>query len=567
LELSVLRYYVVYALKRGRPDKVKAFFELAAEKLLHQSSEWNEWFALPYIRTPARDQRFAVFFCAEWLDMLHASVCNCLEEVFANVPLPAVLRFNEDRLQRKALEAENARLRIECERLQDVVKGQNATLKTRTATPVKACPGTLESSTSGDGNGDQSSHIGQLTSKMSTAQATGNPPAAMSKRTLTAPSAELTCESSPQTLTRVSTPEIPPVHDSARNHEVADDRHAGPVSEKADVMRVRSQEAFSGHTGPITRCLFSADGMDVASSSEDGTVRIWTPGDHLSTARNATIYCGTPVISLDWDARSDKLLVLGTVQGDFKIWNADSKRVVGDVNVGVDYPRVVDLKCSPSEAVMVTATCTAKSSSKQEGCLSVWSLKTVRKMHTLALGAEPPAVNAITFNHNGKIIAAASDDGMVRLFDMAGRTPIMGWASHAKAAACSICFGPDQNSIFSLGSDGKLVEWSLHSLRTKLWSADVSRIWGRGGGAVSSSQASARMVLPQLALDLQGRNLLTTSPNSSTPLVRLGSNKSNVVSVLEGHSGAVTAVDWHPNLSMCLTGSADNSVRVTAFDS
>ena len=102
LELSVIRYYVVFALKRGRPDKVKALFELAAEKLLHQSSDWNEWFALPYIRTPAKDQRFAVFFSAEWLDMLHVSVCNCLEEVFANVPLPAVLRFNEDRLHRKS---------------------------------------------------------------------------------------------------------------------------------------------------------------------------------------------------------------------------------------------------------------------------------------------------------------------------------------------------------------------------------------------------------------------------------------------------------------------------------
>jgi len=258
--------------------------------------------------------------------------------------------------------------------------------------------------------------------------------------------------------------------------------------------------------------------------------------------------------------------VLGTVQGNIKAWNADSKRVVGDVNVGAEFPRVVDLKCSPSEAVMVTATCSTRNTTKQEGCLSVWSLKTVRKLHSLALGAEPPAINAITFNHNGKIIAAASDDGMVRLFDMAGRTPIMGWPSHAKAAACSICFGPDQNSIFSLGSDGKIVEWSLHSLRTKLWSADVSRIWGRDSHLDKQSQ-HVRSVLPQLALDLQGRNLITTSPNSSTPLVRLGCNKSNVVSVLDGHTDAVTSVDWHPNLSMCLTGSADNSVHVTVFDS
>ena len=52
----------------------------------------------------------------------------------------------------------------------------------------------------------------------------------------------------------------------------------------------------------------------------------------------------------------------------------------------------------------------------------------------------------------GKIIAAGSADGMVRLFDMGGRSPIMGWPSHTLASTCSICFGPDQNSIFRCGA-------------------------------------------------------------------------------------------------------------------
>ena len=69
---------------------------------------------------------------------------------------------------------------------------------------------------------------------------------------------------------------------------------------------------------------------------------------------------------------------------------------------------------------MVAASCNtsvagaAARGQRQEGCLSVWSLKTFRRLHTLPLGAEPPAMNAIAFNHNGKIIAAASNDGMVR---------------------------------------------------------------------------------------------------------------------------------------------------------
>ena len=33
----------------------------------------------------------------------------------------------------------------------------------------------------------------------------------------------------------------------------------------------------------------------------------------------------------------------------------------------------------------------------------MWSLKTFRRLHTLPLGAEPPAMTAIALNHNGKI--------------------------------------------------------------------------------------------------------------------------------------------------------------------
>ena len=73
------------------------------------------------------------------------------------------------------------------------------------------------------------------------------------------------------------------------------------------------------------------------------------PPWQVSDARNATIYCGTPVISLEWDARTDKLLMLGNEAGNIKAWNADAKRVVGDFNVGAEFPAVVDLKCSPSE--------------------------------------------------------------------------------------------------------------------------------------------------------------------------------------------------------------------------
>ena len=51
----------------------------------------------------------------------------------------------------------------------------------------------------------------------------------------------------------------------------------------------------------------------------------------------------------------------------------------------------------------------------------------------------------------------------------------------------------------SLGSNGRIVEWSLHSLRTELWSADVSDIWKSNPELAGRAAA----VMPELALNVQ----------------------------------------------------------------
>ena len=59
---------------------------------------------------------------------------------------------------------------------------------------------------------------------------------------------------------------------------------------------------------------------------------------------------------MEWDARTNRLLLLGTARGAVKAWNVDSKRVVCDASGDDAYPCFADLKCSPSENVFVTAT-------------------------------------------------------------------------------------------------------------------------------------------------------------------------------------------------------------------
>ncbi|KAL7214181.1 hypothetical protein ACSBR1_026576 [Camellia fascicularis] len=122
--------------------------------------------------------------------------------------------------------------------------------------------------------------------------------------------------------------------------------------EEFSEVKVDFQETLLSHTSPISRCRFSASGNNIASASVDGTVRIWTYDPSTPASRNATIYCGAEIMSLEWNCKSDCLLLIGTADGGIKAWNVDAKRVVCDPSTTEAFPSVLDLKCSPVEPIL-----------------------------------------------------------------------------------------------------------------------------------------------------------------------------------------------------------------------
>ncbi|KAF3792820.1 WD repeat-containing protein 91 [Nymphaea thermarum] len=346
------------------------------------------------------------------------------------------------------------------------------------------------------------------------------------------------------------------------------------------------QESFLGHTSPISRCRFSASGTNIASASSDGTVRIWTYDSSVSTSRNATIYCGAEIMSLEWECKSDRLLLIGTADGGIKAWNVDAKRVVCDFTTTAAFPSVLDMKCSPIDPVFVSA-----AASKGLGLnnvdkwghasLTVWNLKTWKSMTVLPLGEDPPAITSVCFNHNGKILAASAVDGMIHmfvdyLFDIFERMLILClWESNfflngdktcllgCKLLAglpmiqllvlCNLALMRQAYSVLVVMAR-QIFEWSLHNQGRILWSRDCSRF---------CNCESTRIPRHEMALDSHGKRLLVTSSSTRSPIYHVQSNLGGLKTL--PHSDCITTVDWHPTLPIFLTGSADHSVRVTSI--
>lgn len=252
------------------------------------------------------------------------------------------------------------------------------------------------------------------------------------------------------------------------------------------------------------------------------------------------------------------MLLIGTAEQSIKAWNVDAKRVVCDFSTDNAYPRILDIKCNPVEPIFASAAsslCYGDRSLESKGfaLVSLWNMKTWKPLTFLPLGEDPPAITSICFNHNGKILAAGAADGMIHLFDTYARLPITGWPAHDSAVSC-VKFGPDQASIFTLGADGKVLEWSLHKQGQVLQERDASRF---------CKENQVDLPRHEMALDAQGRMLLLTSSSSISPIYHLQERQS-IERTLQ-HSASITSVDWHPTQNKFLTGSADHSVRITSM--
>ncbi|XP_047166513.1 WD repeat-containing protein 91 homolog [Vigna umbellata] len=549
LEASILRFYVVHAVQLNRNDKVVEFFALYGSELLQRSQDWTQWFAIPYKKNPHLDPEFRVFFSKEWYQALHLSSKNFFSEVFNVTRLPALLKVSSEMNATNILKRDIVHLNLKLSQLQALLDekeaqlrqfrsmvgstGSQSNLREETARTVKSSPDVFPTTTSQIGQIEviQDLAVGEL----------GNINSELIGSTSCDDSAFLS-------------------EDCLRNGG-ADDASLkeNDGDEDFSEVNVEHQETFLGHTSPISRCRFSASGNNIASASLDGTVRIWTYDTSTPVSRNATIYCGTEILSLDWECKSDRLLLIGTSDGCIKAWNVDAKRVVCDLSTTESFPSVLDLKCSPVEPIFVSAAASGGAGSKYVdnlgfASLTVWNMKTWKAMTVLPLGEDPPAITSLCFNHNGKILAAAAVDGMIHMFDMSAGLQITGWPAHDSSIS-SILFGPDETSIFSLGSDGKIFEWSLQNQGQILWSRDCSRFCYPLNGS--------KYFRHEMALDANGRRLLVTSSSVRAPIYQVHGHLSGWRTL--PHGAPITAVDWHPTLPIFLTGSADNSVRVTSL--
>ncbi|GAA5810781.1 hypothetical protein MFLAVUS_004208 [Mucor flavus] len=535
-ELCLLRHYLIHAMQHKKREKVIEFFDIYGPEL-HGKPEWSQWFALPYIKNPSNDSTFETFFSKQWVDNYTISLHNFLATTFQN--MRNLLSFNIDRIQRKNQQTE-------IETLKSTVENQKATLEAR------------------------DNDIAKLKHEVAETRKEMTDGISLIRRRAASSSTD-------QKLLKPTTSVALPKKSNSES-TILTTKEAKNEDEPFIIV---SQDEFSEHASSVTHAKFSSEGDLIASCDMDNIVRIWSyKGQSFNPLK---IKNSSSILSLEWDARSDRFLYLGTDTGLIRVYNVESKSIVQEFIMDDNYLKVNHISSSPVEPIFV---CAGSSSSNSSGALVAWSMKTMSACGTFQIDNQDEiesSINTIKLNHNGQMLVAGDTSGLMRIFDIRSMKSIIEWKGQP---SCTAQFSFDENSIYSVDGNGELSQWSIHKPGTCIFKRPLEGFpppepsYGFTSNHIppSASSSANNSATPSLLSVSPRSQLVAFSADTDYVLCSAAAEKStygSIYRVLEGDpvlkfgnqslNQHITTVDWTNSSNACLLGSADGSVKVATL--
>jgi WD40 repeat protein/DNA-binding SARP family transcriptional activator/tRNA A-37 threonylcarbamoyl transferase component Bud32 len=291
---------------------------------------------------------------------------------------------------------------------------------------------------------------------------------------------------------------------------VTEGREGSGLIDIRDAATGRRVRAFRGHQGDVNLVAFSSDGSMLATSGDDGAVKVWNPrtGKLLHAFRGK----GPNVWGVSFSPDGSRLAAAWWAERAVRVFDLRSGRRIAEV---APVAAGLTTSFSPDGRRLAIATF--------DGGGLVVDARSGRRVLELAGRA---GTNAVAWSPNGRWIAGAGLDGRGRIFDArTGRTRFT-LTGHT-GTVVAVDWSADSRRLATGSSDGTAKVWAIGAGEAReLLSIPVQE---RGGGLwVAFSRDGARLMTGDQGITAV--KVWDVSPNGSAEWANLPAD----VGVLDG---------------------------------
>ncbi len=271
-----------------------------------------------------------------------------------------------------------------------------------------------------------------------------------------------------------------------------------PASRMA-VARLEGDDASSA-------LAVSADGEELVSANRDGRLRLWhvTEGAHDIRLQAAADFPGGTALAV---SRVGQRAAVGDAGGHISIWDISKARVADSMDLlqgpvtGLAFSRdgkylaasdheekaflfelshgdrvALEGHSDQVDCVAFAPETPTVATGSLDGTVRLWSVPDGKQQRVLSATGMGP-VRAIAFSFDGKLLAAAGDDRVIRVFDLK-TSRMVERMDGSPDAVLAIAFSPHASILASAGLDQAVRTWRVGNGKLRsTWVGHGARVW------------------------------------------------------------------------------------------